>query len=517
MKKGLLKFGLVLAIIVGVVSTVNAIDLFAASEKGAIIVSDGVVTEAGGSTSITYSFKVNQGTVDCLQAHFTWDSSLMTYDHDEMVNLKKYGKPADGNLSVYMDETGTTDACTITIYFKNVLPSGVNGDSVPINVTFEDATTGFVEFGSKADGTPPQGYYALSEILMPTAAQSSVRLVEPEVTISIDPTSATVEKGETQQFTATVVNDNSGATFKVDGGTDSKIDENGLLTVGANETAKELTVIATSKKDATKTVTAKVTVKEPAKPVLSLDLKGDKTSVLIGVASEVQFTATPSVSEGTQITYVVSGNKSKDTTISEKGLLTISADESATALTVTATATNKTTDPESISASATVNLVDKLPVEIGLDITNVEVEQGGKKVLTAIVLNDDGAGVTWEVIGAKSKDTKITPNTLARALSEKAELFVGADEEVGTKLTVKVTSKLDPTKSATAIVTVKEKGKVSTPAPSQTKPTAKPSTAPTSSGGVKTGDTTNTGLLVAMMGFSLLTLGSVVMKRKYSK
>ena len=509
MKKSILKLGLVLAIMVGVVSSVNAMDLFAAQEKGSVTVSDGIVTEAGGSTSITYTFGVNEGTVDSLQAHLAWDSSLMTYKSADVGNVITFGAPENGTLDIMLNLGSTTKSCSVTLHFENVLPASSNAKSAPISLVFEEGTEGFVEFGSQASGNE-FGYYALNEILMPTAEQSSIRLVEPEVSISIDPTSATVEKGKTQQFTATVVNDNSGATFKVDGGTDSKIDDKGLLTVGANETAKELTVTATSVKDATKTATAKVTVKEPAKPVLSLDLVPDKTSVLIGVASEVQFSATPSVSEGTKVTYVLSGNKSEDTTISEKGLLKISADESSRELTVTATATNKATDPESVTKTATINLVDKQPIEIGLDLVNTDVEQGGKKVFTATVLNDDGAGVTWEVIGAKSKDTKITAIALTRALNEKAELVIGADEAVGTKLTVKVTSLSDPTKSATATVTVKEKGKTDTTTPGKNSTKAP-------SGGVKTGDTTNTGLLIAMMGFSLLTLGSVVLRRKYTK
>ena len=506
MKKGILKLGVVLAIMVGIISSVNAVNLFAAQEKGKVIVSGGEVNEVGGSTSITYTFRVEQGTIMALRAHFSWDPTLMEFDSAQGNNTTVYDNETNGNMSIHMNNIGTQES-GVTIKFKNVLPAGTTGTSVPINLDFHPAAGGMVEFGDENED------FALSDILMPTQMESSVRQVLPQIGVNIDPKTATVEKGKTQQFTATVVNDNSGVDFKVDGSSDSKIDGTGLLTVGANETATTLTVTATSKKDPSKFATATVSVIEPAKPTLSLDLTPETMTVLKGVANEILYTATPSVSEKTKVTYSVSGNQSKDTTISEKGLLKISADENAETLTVSATATNQATDPITVTKTATVKLVDKLPVEIGLDISNTEVEQGGKKVFTATILNDEGAGVTWEVIGAKSKDTKITSNNLGRALNEKAELVVGADEVVGTKLTVIVTSKLDPTKSATATVMVKEKGKVTKPTPA---PSAKPSTTPSSSGGVKTADTTNTGSLVGIMGLSFLVLGSVLIKRKSS-
>jgi len=506
MKKRLLKLGVVLAIMAGVISSVNAVNLFAAQEKGKVIVSGGEVNEVGGTTSITYTFRVEKGTIMALQAHFSWDPTLMEYDSATGNNTTVFNNTSNGNMSIHLNNIGFQES-GVTIKFKNVLPAGTTAKSVPIKVEFQPSTTGLVEFGNEDED------FALADILMPTQVESSVNQVLPQIGVSIDPKTATVEKGKTQQFKATLTNDNSGVNFAVDG-SDSKIDANGLLTVGANESAKTLTVTATSKKDSSKVATASVSVKEAAKPALELTLTPDKTTVLKGEASEVQFSATPSVAKDTTISYSVSGSTSKDTTINEKGLLKIAVDESAATLSVTATATNKDTNPTSISKTATITLADKLPVEIGLDLSNIEVEQGGKKLFTASVLNDGGAGVTWEVIGAKSKDTTITPIIFSRALNEQAELVIGANEAVGNKLTVKVTSIADPTKSSTAIVTVKKKADVVTPKP--TKPAQKASTAPTS-GGVVTGDQTNSGLLVSIMGISLLFIGGIVIRRRKSK
>ena len=88
--------------------------------------------------------------------------------------------------------------------------------------------------------------------------------VAPSITgITIDPTSAEVTKGNTQQFTATVTGEgefDDSVQWSVSGGTASTIDANGLLTVGAGETATELTVIAKAAADNTKTATATVAV-----------------------------------------------------------------------------------------------------------------------------------------------------------------------------------------------------------------------------------------------------------------
>ena len=82
--------------------------------------------------------------------------------------------------------------------------------------------------------------------------------------IAINPTSAEVTKGQTQQFNAAVTGTgefDNGVKWSVSGGTASTINANGLLTVGADETAETLTVTVKSAADNTKTATATVTVK----------------------------------------------------------------------------------------------------------------------------------------------------------------------------------------------------------------------------------------------------------------
>ena len=86
-------------------------------------------------------------------------------------------------------------------------------------------------------------------------------------TVTVDPATATVAKGASKVFTATVAGEgavSNGVLWSVAGSAavkaGTKIDESGNLTIASNETNTSLTVTATSKQDGTKTGTAAVTV-----------------------------------------------------------------------------------------------------------------------------------------------------------------------------------------------------------------------------------------------------------------
>ena len=93
--------------------------------------------------------------------------------------------------------------------------------------------------------------------------------VEPIVTsVTVSPATASVEKGATKQFAAMVNGENitdHSVTWSVDGAVSeaTEIDETGLLTVAEDETAEQLTVVATSVQDPKVSCSAAVTVTEP--------------------------------------------------------------------------------------------------------------------------------------------------------------------------------------------------------------------------------------------------------------
>lgn len=86
-------------------------------------------------------------------------------------------------------------------------------------------------------------------------------------TVTVSPATASVAKGASKVFTATVAGEgavSNGVLWSVAGSAavkaGTKIDESGNLTIASNETNTSLTVTATSKQDGTKTGTAAVTV-----------------------------------------------------------------------------------------------------------------------------------------------------------------------------------------------------------------------------------------------------------------
>lgn len=80
--------------------------------------------------------------------------------------------------------------------------------------------------------------------------------------VTVAPATATVAKGASKAFTATVTGDGivSGDVEWSQDGTKSSITDDGVLTVGSAETKSSITVTAKSKQDTTKTSTATVTV-----------------------------------------------------------------------------------------------------------------------------------------------------------------------------------------------------------------------------------------------------------------
>ena len=99
-----------------------------------------------------------------------------------------------------------------------------------------------------------------------TLQSDSVRPIVTSVTVS--PATASVEKGATKQFAAMVNGENitdHSVTWSVDGAVSeaTEIDETGLLTVAEDETAEQLTVVATSVQDPNVSGSAAVTVTEP--------------------------------------------------------------------------------------------------------------------------------------------------------------------------------------------------------------------------------------------------------------
>ena len=291
----------------------------------------------------------------------------------------------------------------------------------------ETAATITVRATSNADPNK----YAEATVTVTTAS---------EVSVSIDPASASVNKGATQNFTATVSNasDTSVAWTMSGQLSPSTTLSNGLLTVGADETAATITVRATSNADPTKYAEATVTVTDPASPDISITV--DPTNIALVAGQTQQFTASIlNDVTGSGYTWSVSGGNGA-TGIDTNGLLSVDALETASSLTVTVTAN---ADPSKF-ASATVTVSPAMPISISIDPASATVVKGQTQQFTASILNDvTGSGYTWSVSGGNGA-TGIDTNGL---------LSVDA-LETASSLTVTVTSNADPSKFASANVTL---------------------------------------------------------------
>ncbi len=164
--------------------------------------------------------------------------------------------------------------------------------------------------------------------------------ITPQVnSVSVNPTSATVEQGQQQQFTAIVeaAGDASIAvnwTIEGAGSAITQIDASGLLLVGADENATSITVKATSQFDGTKFGIATVTITAaPVPQVLEVKISPNEATVKKGETQQffAEVTAINGADEG--VSWYIEDNMSPQTTIID-GLLSVATDEIATAIKV---------------------------------------------------------------------------------------------------------------------------------------------------------------------------------------
>ena len=160
--------------------------------------------------------------------------------------------------------------------------------------------------------------------------------------VTVDPDSAELGKGATQKFTATVTGEGDptqAVTWTLEGNEheNTVIKADGTLRISVNETAKTLTVTATSKLDESKSATATVTVTdEIVEPDITVTITPEELKVDANPGQKGQFTALVEGTDNQDVEWTISGNSSEETLITN-GQLFLGTDETATKMTVTAT------------------------------------------------------------------------------------------------------------------------------------------------------------------------------------
>ena len=189
-----------------------------------------------------------------------------------------------------------------------------------------------------------------AKFAMPAQTVAATAIYEPipaDVTsVTVHPTQVTVQIGAGYQFSATVAGENNPAqsvTWSVSGNSSAGTVINaGLLTVGADETAEELTVTAQSTVDTGKSGTAAVTVSVDAPPeatVTSVTVTPGTITLARGGSHTFSAMVTGVNNPSPSVTWAVYDNNSAGTAITAGGLLTVAAGETAHALTIRATST----------------------------------------------------------------------------------------------------------------------------------------------------------------------------------
>lgn len=218
-----------------------------------------------------------------------------------------------------------------------------------------------------------------------------------------------------------------------------------ILTVGADETAEQLTVQVTSAQNKKKSGTATVDVEQPvADAVTGVAVTPETKTMQKGTSFAFGAQVSGTGNFDRAVNWSVEGNAVAETTI-VNGLLTIAETETATTLTVKAASAANA----EISGTAVVTVADEtVPSTVsGVEVTPAATTAapGETVAFSAKVTGENGPSqaVTWTVAGNSDDKTIIADGILSVAAGETA-----------TELTVTAQSVEDPTKSGSATVMV---------------------------------------------------------------
>ena len=277
------------------------------------------------------------------------------------------------------------------------------------------------------------------------------------VTITVSPTTATLTAGTTQQFSASVTGtSNTAVTWGVSGAGCSgaacgTISFSGLYTSPANiSSSLTVTVQGTSVADPTKSASATVTIVAAVAMLLSIS----PASASVPTGGTQSLTATETGTSNTAVTWSLSGagcSGSACGTLSSSSLSAVYTSPSVppSPPQVSVIATN-VADPTK-SASATMTIVAAVGVSLSISPTSASVPTGGTQSLTATETGTSNTAVTWSLSGAGCSGSAC--GTLSTS-SLSAVYGAPSVPPSPANVSVMVTSVADPTKSASASITV---------------------------------------------------------------
>jgi hypothetical protein len=263
-----------------------------------------------------------------------------------------------------------------------------------------------------------------------TSCSSSSNGGGSKIAVSVSPGSAKLGPSQTQQFTATVTGtSNTAVNWSVSGG--GTIDSSGNYTAPAAVSSSTLvTVTATSQADSSESNNASVTL-------LPINVSVTPGSTQLGGGQTQQFYSTVTGTSNNAVNWSVTGSG----TVDSSGIYTApAAVSSQTQATVTATSQADL----NVTASATVTL---MPVALTISPTALTFGLPGRDAFAAAVKWSSNVNVTWSLSPSTNSGTVVdglytTPTSWTPT----------------TQVQVIATSSADPTKSASATVTLTAPG-----------------------------------------------------------
>ena len=266
----------------------------------------------------------------------------------------------------------------------------------------------------------------------PTKSVTSSVTLNPPVSVTVSPVSVTLTQSQSQTFSATVTNTGNAAVTWSLSPVVGSITSAGLYTAPPSiASAQTVTVRATSVADPTKSATAAVTLNPPVNVTVS------PASVTLTQSQTQTFSATVTNTGITAVTWSISPVVGS---ITAAGLYAAPASIT-TSQTVTVKATS-VADPTK-SASTTVTLTPL--VTVSLTPSSISLRPSQNQTFTPTVSGTSNTGVTWS----------LTPALGSLASSATTAVYVAPSTAPTTQsVTIATTSMADPSKAATALITL---------------------------------------------------------------
>jgi endo-1,4-beta-xylanase len=254
-----------------------------------------------------------------------------------------------------------------------------------------------------------------------TSASITIPLVSG---VTVSPATVNVAKGGTRTFIATVTGMNPAQTVTwsvSDGGADTTINADGILSVANDESATALTVRATSTVDTTKSGTATVTVtggSNPGSPstfVPVTNITGVPTGAIAGTDQTLSGTVAPTNATNQTITWSVYNVESTGASIASGNTLRTTA---AGTVTVRATITNGLSASSNYTQDFAIIITIVAPPFV--PVTNITGVPDAATVGTDLALsgavapaNATNQNIVWSIQSAESTGASIVSgNTL---------------------------------------------------------------------------------------------------------